>query len=149
MTVGRVAKRAGVNVETLRYYERRRLLPIPPRSAGNYRLYSEETVRRLRFIKRAHDLGFTLEEIRELLALRAAPRARCATVRRQAEEKVKDIEEKMETLKGMRTALRQLIAACAGQGSVSECPILDALNQPAKNGQRIARSAGADEEDPS
>lgn len=130
LKVGEVAKEAGVNIETLRFYERGRLLPPPPRSEGNYRLYSEDSVRRLRFIKRAKELGFTLKEIKDLLSLRAAPRSRCVSVRRQAEEKLKTIDEKIQILQGMRKALGRLIEECAGQGPATECPILGALDQP-------------------
>ena len=98
LKVGGVAKQAGVNLQTMHYYERRGLLPKPPRTALNYRAHPEDTVRRVRFIKRAQQLGFTLKEIKELLFLRAAPRTRCADVRRRAEDKVKDIEDKVRSL---------------------------------------------------
>jgi Predicted transcriptional regulators len=94
LTIGDVARQAHIHIETLRYYERRGLVARPPRSISNYRLYSEDTVRRLRFIKHAQALGFSLKEIRELLSLRAAPRARYADIRQRAEAKIKDVEEK-------------------------------------------------------
>lgn len=128
LLVGEVAKRAGVEPQTLHYYERRGLLPEPPRTAGNYRAYPEETVRRVRFIKRAQELGFTLREIEELLSLRATPRARCVDVRERARTKVSDIDDKVRTLVAMRNALTQLIDECAGKEPATECPILEALD---------------------
>lgn len=130
--VGEVAKRAGVNLQTIRYYERRGLLPRPPRTASNYRLYPQDSVRRVLFIKRAQELGFTLKEIQDLLSLRASPRARCADVRNRAEAKVRDIDEKMHTLAAIRKALTRLIGECSGKGPVTECPILDALDSENK-----------------
>src|SRR2546422_10160215 len=98
LTIGDVAKQADVHSETLRYYERRGLVARPPRSVSNYRLYPEDTVRRVRFIKHAQDLGFSLKEIKELLSLRAAPKARCADVRVRALTKINDIEERIRAL---------------------------------------------------
>lgn len=128
LTIGDVAKQADVHVETLRYYERRGLMTRPPRSMSNYRLYPEDAVRRLRFIKHAQTLGFSLKEIKELLSLRAAPKARCADVRQRAEAKMEDIEEKIRALQAMKQALTKLVAECAGRGPITDCPILDALN---------------------
>jgi Hg(II)-responsive transcriptional regulator len=123
-----VARRGGVNLETIRYYERRGLLPKPPRTAAGYRTFSQETVRRLRFVKRAQALGFSLKEIKELLSLRAAPKARCADVRARAEVKIAEIDAKIRALEAMRKALERLTAACRGRGSVSACPILESLD---------------------
>ena len=122
MKIGQVAARSRVNVQTLRYYERQGLLPIPPRTESNYRLYTGETV------KRAQELGFTLAEIKELLALRIDEDARCADVRDRAQAKIAGIEEKIRTLRSMKRVLVRLTAACAGQGSVSECSILESLD---------------------
>ncbi|MGH9320100.1 MAG: MerR family DNA-binding protein [Vicinamibacteria bacterium] len=127
LKVSEVARQAGVNLQTVRYYERRRLLPEPPRTRSNYRAYPEDTIRRIRFIKRAQELGFTLAEIEDLLSLRAAPRARCADVYRRAETKARDIDAKVRALKAMRRALSKLMAECSGRSAVSACPILDAL----------------------
>lgn len=127
LTRGELAQRCAVNFETVRYYEQQGLIPKPSRSASNYRLYDEDTVRRIRFIKRAQELGFTLHEIKELLSLRAEPRAGCADVRERAQTKVRDIDEKIRTLRGMRRALSRLMTECSGRGGISECPILDAL----------------------
>jgi len=128
LKVGEVAKQAGVNLQTIRYYERRGLLPKPPRTGSNYRAYPEDAVLRVRFIKRAQELGFTLKEIKELLSLRAAPRTRCADVRERAEAKVQDIDGKVRILQAMRKALTRLIRECSGSGPVSQCPILEALD---------------------
>ena len=128
MTRSELAKRCAVNTETLRYYEQRGLLPKPTRSASNYRLYSHDDVRRVRFIKRAQALGFTLKEIQELLSLRAAQGSRCADVLAQAESKIRDIDEKIQTLSRMRDTLSSLKDQCRGSLPITECPVLDALN---------------------
>ncbi|MFQ5655167.1 MAG: MerR family DNA-binding protein [Planctomycetota bacterium] len=127
LTRGELAKRCDVNFETVRYYEREGLIPRPSRSASNYRLYSEDTVHRIHFIKRAQGLGFTLSEIKELLSLRARPRAKCADVLERAEAKIHDIDEKIRTLKAMRRALLKLKSECHGTLPISACPILEAL----------------------
>lgn len=126
-TIGQAAREADVNIETFRYYERRGLVPEPPRSQGNYRLYPGETVRRVRFVKRAQELGFTLNEIRDLLALRESAEATCDDVRVQAVEKVRDIEEKIRSLKAMREAISTLVNRCPGEGPVGACPIIESL----------------------
>jgi MerR family mercuric resistance operon transcriptional regulator len=128
LTVGELARRGKVNLETIRYYERRGLLPKPPRSASGYRLFSPESVRRIRFIKRAQELGFSLKEIKELLALQVSADGTSADVRERAEAKIADIEERIKTLRSMKKALERLTSACCGQGSVSECPILESLS---------------------
>lgn len=128
LKVGEVAKQAGVNLQTVRYYERRGLLPRPPRTGSNYRAYPEDAVRRVQFIKRAQELGFTLQEINELLSLRAAPQTRCADVRRRAQTKLRDIDDRVRTLQAMRKALTKLIGECSGKGPVTQCPILEALD---------------------
>lgn len=133
LKVSEVARQAGVNLQTVHYYEREGLLPNPPRTASNYRLYPSDAVRRVRFIKRAQQLGFTLREIKELLSLRAAPRARCADVRKRAESKVHDIDARIGALRAMRDALTKLIRECSRQGPVTECPILDALDAEDEN----------------
>ncbi|SRR6266545_5494082 len=127
LTIGGVAERARVHIDTLRYYERRGLVAIPPRSMANYRLYPEDAVRRVRFIKRVQELGFTLKEIKELLSVRAAPEAGCAEVRAHAEVKIKDIDEKIASLTAMKSVLAKLVAECAGEGPLTDCPILESL----------------------
>ncbi len=134
LTIGSVAQQAGVNIETLRYYERKGVVPKPPRTSSNYRLYSEDTVRRVRFVKRAQELGFSLREIKELLALRATRGAKCQDVRRQALHKIEEIDEKMRTLEAMKGVLRKLVKECAStRAPVSACPILESLDS---NGTR-------------
>src|SRR5690348_5912264 len=114
LTIGRLAREAGVNLETVRYYERRGLLSKPPRSASGYRLFPAEAARRLRFIQRAQELGFSLGEIRELLSLRMSASARSTDVRKRAEAKIADIEAKIRSLDSMKRTLRKLTNACEG-----------------------------------
>jgi len=134
LTIGTVAKKAGVNIDTLRFYERQGVIVKPPRTDSNYRMYPEETVRRVQFVKRAQELGFSLKEIKGLLALRATRGARCEDVRRQALEKIEEIEEKIRSLEAMKVALEKLADECAAtRGPVSDCPILESLNA---NGKR-------------
>ena len=128
LKVGEVAKRAGVNLQTIHFYEREGLLPRPPRTASNYRVYSEEAVRRVRFIKRAQELGFALKDIKELLSLRATPGTHCRDVRQRAMTKLQNIEEKLETLQAMHRALKRLIRECEGRRPITACPILEALD---------------------
>ena len=129
ITIGRLAKQAGVNLETVRFYERRGLLPRPPRSPSGYRLFPAEAARRLRFIRRAQELGFSLKEIGELLSLRASRRTTSAAIRARAEAKIADIEGKMRTLASMKTTLRKLTNVCDGCAPLAECPILDSLGR--------------------
>ena len=129
LTIGRLAREGGVNLETVRYYERRGLLPRPPRSASGYRLFPADAARRLRFIRRAQDLGFSLKEIRELLSPRVSQSARSADVRRRAEAKIADIEAKIKTLESMRRTLRKLTTNCPGCGPLSACPIIESLDR--------------------
>lgn len=124
---GQLAKAANVNVETLRFYERRGLIPEPPREQSGYRLYPVESISRLRFIKGAQELGFTLGEIQDLLTLRVDETASKADVRKRSNEKIKQIEEKISTLELMRNALRHLVDKCHGDGPTSDCPILEAM----------------------
>lgn len=116
-----------MNSETVRYYEQRGLIPNPPRTAGGYRTYGEEYVERIRFIKRAQELGFTLEEIKELLALRVDPNTDRSEVKHRAEAKLVDIVVKIRDLARMKHALMSLVATCNGCGPTSECPILEAM----------------------
>ncbi len=132
MTRSEVAEKAGVNPETLRYYERKDLIPNPPRSDGGFRLYDESYVDRLRFIQRAKELGFTLSEIKGLLDIRVDDDATCRDVKAQAEEKLDEVEAKIKDLKRIRSALSTLAAACTGgEGPTSECPILDVMEEDA------------------
>ncbi len=128
LTIGRLARQAGVNSETVRYYERRGLLPRPPRSTSGYRLFPNEAARRLRFIRRAQELGFSLREIQELLSLRISRKAKAKDVRKRTESKIADIEAKISTLNSMKRALHKLMTNCPGCGPLSECPILESLD---------------------
>lgn len=131
MTIGRVAGAAGVGVETVRFYERSRLITRPLRpAAGGFRVYDGETVARIRFIREAQRLGFSLGEIRELLSLKARPGADCRAVRAQAVTKRDEVDQKIGQLRQMRMALDELIASCRGRGALRECSILDALEGP-------------------
>ena len=128
LSIGEIARQAGVGVETVRFYERRGLLAEPQRKASGYRQYREEAVAVLRFIRRAKELGFTLKEIQGLLELRGKSSATRADVRRSAEAKIDDIEAKVRDLQRMREALAKLTKTCHGDGAASGCPILAALN---------------------
>lgn len=128
LTIGEVAKQAHVRLETLRYYERMGLVAPPPRNGSNYRLYPEETVRRVQFIKRAQQLGFSLKDITELLALRTTPETPCADIRTRALAKIDTIEEKLRALHAMKEVLTQLVAECPGRGAITDCPILESFD---------------------
>jgi len=127
LTTGALARAAGVHVETLRYYERRGLLPEPPRRPSGYREYPEAAVGLVRFIKRAQGIGFTLAEIEELLGLRDL--ADCTAVRRLAEAKLADIEEKLRDLRRLRGVLKELTDRCRDEGSAGHCPIVESLDE--------------------
>lgn len=128
LTIGHLAREAGINLETVRYYERVGLLPRAPRSAKGYRLFPADATRRLRFIRRAQELGFSLKEIRELLTLRVSPRTTSAEIRKRAEKKIADIEGKIRSLESMSKTLRRLTKSRAGCGPAAECPILESLD---------------------
>ena len=128
LKIGEVAERGGVNLQTIRYYEREKLLPEPPRLASGYRVYPDQTVRRVRFIKRAQEIGFTLAEIRELLAIRIDSGRDSAEVRALANAKINNIEEKIQTLHRIKEALGRITERCSGCGPASECPILESID---------------------
>jgi len=128
LTIGRLAKQAGVNLETVRFYERRGVLPRPPRSASGYRLFPAEAARRLKFIRRAQELGFSLAEIVELLSLRVSRRTTSAHIRTRAQAKIVDIEAKIESLESMKKTLKKLTTVCDGCMPLAECPILESLD---------------------
>lgn len=132
MKIGELARRARVNVQTVRYYERRGLLEEPARRASGYREYTATTLERLRFIRRAQELGFTLSEIGELLALRLDPHTTAAQVKARAQEKMAQIECKIDDLQRIQQALSHLAGKCrGGSGPTGECPLLDALGRVA------------------
>lgn len=128
MRIGALARRAGVNVQTVRYYERRGLLDDPRAEHDGYREYRNGTLERLLFIKRAQELGFTLNEIAELLTLRTDPGAHASDVRARAESKIAEIDARMRDLKRIKEALTHLAGLCNGSTvGTSDCPLLDAL----------------------
>ena len=129
LTIGKLAQRAGVGVETVRFYERQGLISQPPRRPSGYRDYPLETVARILFIRRAKELGFTLNEINELLDLRVRPRRSCARVKQSAETKIADIDGKITALRRMRRALKDLTNACEERAPTTECPILSSLGK--------------------
>ncbi len=132
MKIGEVAKAAGVGIDAVRFYEREGLIPEPARRPSGYRMYSPDVVLSLRFIRRAKELGFSLKEISELLSLETAAEATAADVRKLAETKLADIEERIRALQRRRRALRKATESCTGQGPTSGCSILQTLNREEK-----------------
>lgn len=128
LTIGEVARRAEVNVETIRFYEREGLLSQPARPARGFRHYPNDTIERVRFIRKAKALGFSLEEIQQLLSLRATTGAKCEAVRTRALSKVAQVEQKLRDLRRLRTALVRLADSCHGECEVDECGILESLS---------------------
>ncbi len=128
-TIGQLAKSVGVNIQTVRYYERLHLLGPASRASSGYRLYGPDEERRLRFIKNAQALGFTLREIAELLNLRVSSRARCGDVQRKAKEKLKCVEAKAQDLQALARALERLIRSCRAGQPMDHCPILKSLEK--------------------
>lgn len=126
LSIGRLASAAGVNLETVRYYERIKLMPPPARTASGHRAYQEDQVRRLTFIRRARELGFSIEEIRALLALSEPARASCAEVREIAQQHLGDVRAKLADLARLERVLAQTIAHCSGD-SAPTCPVLEML----------------------
>lgn len=148
MTIGSAARQSGVGVETIRFYERKRLIAQPPKPPGSgRRLYGPETVERIRFIRQAQRLGFSLREIQELLSLQANPSADCSDVRRRALEKIEQVNARIAQLADIRSALVRLLAACPGSGALGACSILEALrvsertepDMPARPSRRAAK----------
>lgn len=143
MRIGEIAKQAGVSVDTLRYYERRGIITKPDRRRSGYREYPPDTARVIRFIKRAQDLGFALDEIEELLRLRTGGKR--AKARPIAEAKIQAIDEKVRGLRAMRAALAGLVESCScGDGAQPGCPIIEALDDgPPEEGDSLAEAGGA------
>ena len=128
MTIGIAAREAGVGVETIRFYERRGLIKQPPKPQdGGFRVYPDDTVERVRFIRQAQELGFSLREIEDLLSLRADPKTDSGDVRERARAKVTEVNRKIVELERIRSALEALIAACPGGGALRACSIMDAF----------------------
>ncbi len=127
-TISKAANKAGVGVETVRFYHRKGLIQQPSKPvSGGFRVYPLETVQRIRFIRQAQELGFSLREVQDLLALRAIPSSDCADVRKQAQIKLDEVNRKIAQLARMRTALNQLITACPGKGALQACSIMEAM----------------------
>ncbi|MBI3992725.1 MAG: heavy metal-responsive transcriptional regulator [Candidatus Lambdaproteobacteria bacterium] len=131
LTIGKAAAQTGMSIDTIRFYERMGLLPAPVRRPSGYREFDAGAVTRLRFIKRAKNLGFSLREVIDLLSLRVDEERTCADVYALTQAKIGDIERRIGELKRMKQALTRLASACAGEGPTGECPILDALEQDA------------------
>ncbi len=129
LTTGQLAKQANVNLETIRYYERRGLLPEPPRNDSGHRRYPLDALRRTDFIKRTQSLGFSLKEISDLLSLKVGTGTTCADVKIHVEAKIKDVQEKIADLKEIEQALRRLADKCSGKGPIGQCPILEGLDR--------------------
>lgn len=132
LTIGQLARQTDVGLETIRFYEREGLIENPPRKPSGYRAYPPETIQRVRFIRTAKELGFSLKQIRELLALRVDPVESCAHVKTIAETKISDIAQRIRTLQRMRRTLRKLVTACEAREATSDCPILDSLDKEAR-----------------
>lgn len=127
LSIGQLAKATQVKIETIRYYERRGLIPEPPRRESGYRIYSQAHIKRLHFIKKAKGLGFTLKEILQLLSLKVNAKDTCAEFQNMAKKKVEDIDSKIVLLLGFKDMLNKLVALCCEKKSDDECPILEYL----------------------
>lgn len=141
LTIGELARAAGLGVETVRFYERRGLIERPARPVRGFRAYPRAVIERLAFVRQAQALGFTLKEVRDLLALKSAPGTDCAAVRGRAAAKLGQLDTRMARLSRMRTSLNGLLARCPGRGTLADCPIVAALcapptAPPAKQGAR-------------
>ena len=132
--VGEIAEKIGVNIETLRYYEKIKIMPKPKRMESRYRIYDELDLKRLLFIKRAKELGFTLKEIKELLNIKIESTATCGDVKHLAEHKLTDIEERIKDLKSIKNVLVKLVNQCVCEElSTDECPILEVIDPKTKS----------------
>lgn len=127
LTRGQLARRCGIGPETIRFYERQGLLPEAPRSSSNYRRFGEAAVKRLQFIRRAKTLGFSLPEIRELLALQDEPGHDRAEVKRLTESRLREVESRIADLASLRSALQEMVEHCSGHGPIQGCPIIETL----------------------
>ena len=135
--IGEVARRAHVNKETVRYYEKRDLIPKPERRRSGYRIFTARHISQIRFIKRAQELGFTLSEIKELLELRMDKNSTCSQIKKEAQGKYRDVTEKIEDLKRIKESLEDLIDSCNEEGPKGDCPILKALEGKSRTAQKL------------
>jgi len=145
LTISKAAGMAGVGVETIRFYERKGLIAQPRRPANaGFRSYPQETIERIRFIRQAQELGFSLREVRALLELRANPGTDAVAVRARAQAKLDDVKEKIRQLRRIQDSLETLIAACPGHGALGRCSIMDALERhdTAADGRSRVRTQG-------
>ena len=129
-TIGKVAEFTGVSVETVRFYERKGLIAQPMKPEHGFRVYPDDAVQRICFIRQAQELGFSLRETEDLLTLRTDPRSDCSDVRVRAVAKLENVERKIQQLQRIRGALKQVIAACPGQGALTSCSIIEAMENP-------------------
>ena len=129
MTIGKVASRTGVGIETIRFYERKGLINEPPRRDSGYRLYDTDVIDRLSFIQQAKSLGFTLEEISQLLSISLNSGEPLPAAKKIARKRLQDIEEKLKLLRSMKRTLKKLVDACPGKGTIDDCPILETLGR--------------------
>lgn len=129
LTISQVARRGGVNIQTVRYYERQGLLTPTSRTKAAYRIFSADSVRRIRFIKRSQDLGFSLKEIQDLLSLRLDAQTTQAEVRKRTRAKIADVEQKILHLQAIHETLLRMAERCSGCGSLENCPILASLDE--------------------
>ena len=128
LTIGQLAAAVDINVQTIRYYERRGFFPATRRTASGYRQYTDDSISRLRFIKHAQALGFSLDEVSELLALRVRHGSACGAVERKARDKIQLVEQRIRDLERLKATLEQLAAACRRRRVTDDCPILQALD---------------------
>ena len=135
--IGQLSKATGVKVVTIRYYEQVKVMPSPPRTAGNYRMYGREHLERLHFVRRCRDLGFTLDQVRNLLRLSVQWRIRCSGIDQITENHLKQIEAKIADLRSLASQLRRIKNGCPGKGRIADCRILAALSPSA--GETLVR----------
>lgn len=134
-TIGQIARETGISIETIRYYERLKLMPQPKRRPSGYRQYCQSCINRLRFFKNAKELGFSLKEIASFLSLRVKSKSKCADVKKRADRKIDEIDDKIGKLQRIKPSLRQLSNKCTkGNAPSSECPILEAIDENEKRG---------------
>jgi len=133
LTTGRLAKEAGVNIDTVRYYEKRGLIPKPPRKDSGYRMFREDAIKRIIFIKHAQQIGFSLHEIEELLFLRVGSKTTCREVKKRTEAKIVEVEGKILNLQRIKRALEKMADICRANKRIGDCPILDMLDAQGDN----------------
>lgn len=129
LTIGQVAKKSGMGIEAIRFYEREGVIPKPNRTESGYRKYNADIIKRLHFIRRAQELGFSLKEITQLIALKVTQKSNCAEVKKRALAKLDNINEKIADLERMRNALEEVTRACVASKPISDCPILKSFDE--------------------